>query len=108
MPSFTPRALAAAKPSLMRGIAFGGDSGVASVDVSTDAGKTWTPAQLGKDEGKYSFRQWQSQITLPSAGKYSLAVRCKNASGEAQPDTPNWNGSGFMRNVIETTTVVAS
>jgi hypothetical protein len=100
--------LAAAKPSLMRGIAFGGDSGVASVDVSTDAGKTWMPAQLGKDEGKYSFRQWQSQLTLPSAGKYSLAVRCKNTSGEAQPDTPNWNGSGFMRNVIETTTVVAS
>jgi DMSO/TMAO reductase YedYZ molybdopterin-dependent catalytic subunit len=100
--------LPAAKPSLLRGIAFGGDSGVASVDVSTDGGKTWTPAQLGKDEGKYSFRQWQSQITLPSAGKYSLAVRCKNTSGEAQPDTPNWNGSGFMRNVIETTNVVAS
>jgi DMSO/TMAO reductase YedYZ molybdopterin-dependent catalytic subunit len=100
--------LAAAKPSLVRGIAFGGDSGVASVDVSTDGGKTWTPAQLGKDEGKYSFRQWQSQITLPSAGKYSLAVRCKNTNGEAQPDTPNWNGSGFMRNVIETTNVVAS
>jgi DMSO/TMAO reductase YedYZ molybdopterin-dependent catalytic subunit len=101
-------ALPAAKPSLVRGIAFGGDSGVASVDVSTDGGKTWTPAQLGKDEGKYSFRQWQSQVTLPSAGKYSIAVRCKNTNGEAQPDTPNWNGSGFMRNVIETTNVVAS
>jgi DMSO/TMAO reductase YedYZ molybdopterin-dependent catalytic subunit len=104
----TGATLPAAKPSLIRGIAFGGDSGVASVDVSTDAGKTWMPAQLGKDEGKYSFRQWQSQITLPSAGKYSLAVRCKNTGGEAQPDTPNWNGSGFMRNVIETTNVVAS
>jgi DMSO/TMAO reductase YedYZ molybdopterin-dependent catalytic subunit len=100
--------LSAAKPTLVRGIAFGGDSGVASVDVSTDGGKTWQPAQLGKDEGKYSFRQWQTQLTLPSAGKYGLAVRCKNTNGEAQPDTPNWNGSGFMRNVIETTNVVAS
>jgi DMSO/TMAO reductase YedYZ molybdopterin-dependent catalytic subunit len=100
--------LPAAKATLVRGIAFGGDSGVASVDLSTDGGKTWASTQLGKDEGKYSFRQWQSQITLPSAGKYGLAVRCKNTNGEAQPDAPNWNGAGFMRNVIETTNVVAS
>jgi hypothetical protein len=32
-------------------------------------------------------------------------VRCTNSSGEAQPDTPNWNPGGFMRNVIEQTAV---
>jgi hypothetical protein len=28
-------------------------------------------------------------------------VRAIDSTGQAQPDTPNWNGAGFMRNVIE-------
>jgi len=35
-----------------------------------------------------------------------LTVRCTSSGGEAQPDTPNWNRGGFMRNVIERTAVV--
>ena len=30
-----------------------------------------------------------------------LQARCTNTQGEAQPAKPNWNGGGFMRNVIE-------
>src|ERR1700749_733887 len=45
--------------TLVRGIAFGGDTGVAGVDLSVDGGKSWQATVLGKDEGKYSFRQWQ-------------------------------------------------
>ena len=91
----------------LRGIAFGGDCGVASVDFSIDRGQSWHPAQLGKDEGKYGFRQWQTQITLPAPGPYSFSVRCTNSNGVAQPDTPNWNPAGFMRNVIESIDIVA-
>lgn len=88
--------------SLLRGIAFGGDCGVAKVEVSTDAGKTWNVASLGKDEGKYSFRRWQTQFAPTSPGDCSVKVRCANDKGEVQPDTANWNPAGFMRNVIET------
>jgi hypothetical protein len=28
-------------------------------------------------------------------------VRAVDSTGEVQPSTPNWNGAGFMRNVIE-------
>jgi DMSO/TMAO reductase YedYZ molybdopterin-dependent catalytic subunit len=97
----------AAAPTTLRGIAFGGDSGVASVDFSIDHGQSWHQAQLGKDEGKYGFRQWQTQLTLPAAGEYSLSVRCTNSNGVAQPDTPNWNPAGFMRNIVESTDVIA-
>jgi DMSO/TMAO reductase YedYZ molybdopterin-dependent catalytic subunit len=96
-----------AAPTTMRGIAFGGDSGVASVDFSIDHGQSWHPAQLGKDEGKYGFRQWQAQMTLPAPGQYGFSVRCTNSNGVAQPDTPNWNPAGFMRNVIESTDLIA-
>jgi DMSO/TMAO reductase YedYZ molybdopterin-dependent catalytic subunit len=96
-----------AAPVTLRGIAFGGDCGVARVDYSTDEGQSWRQAQLGKDEGKYGFRQWQTQLTLPSPGKYSLLTRCTNTSGVAQPDTPNWNPAGFMRNVVEAVDISA-
>src|SRR6202166_659817 len=62
----------AGRASLARGIAFGGDTGVARVDFSADAGKSWQAAELGKDEGKYGFRQWQMQFTLPAKGDYLL------------------------------------
>ena len=98
----------AGRPTLVRGIAFGGDSGVKRVDFSSDAGKSWRPAQLGKDEGKYSFRSWEADAKLPSKGSYTLMVRCTNSDGVGQPDQANWNPAGFMRNVIESTSVTAA
>ena len=98
----------AGAPASARGIAFGGDAGVARVDLSTDGGATWGAAKLGRDEGKYSFRRWEATFTLPRRGDYTLMVRCTNSDGASQPDQPNWTPSGFMRNVIETTPVVAS
>ncbi len=97
--------LSAGAPTLARGIAFGGDSGVSRVDFSPDGGESWQQTQLGNDEGKYGFRQWQTNFTVPVRGERVLMVRCTNGSGEAQPDTPNWNPGGFMRNVIEQTAV---
>jgi DMSO/TMAO reductase YedYZ molybdopterin-dependent catalytic subunit len=95
-------------PVLVRGIAFGGDTGVKQVDFSADGGKNWRAAQLGKDEGKYSFRQWQARFTPGARGDTTLMVRCTNSSGEAQPAEPNWNPAGFMRNVIESTPVTVA
>lgn len=85
----------------LRGIAFGGDCGVAAVEVSADQGKSWKKTTLGRDAGAYSFRQWTTQLTKPRSGTLTLQVRCTNAKGEVQPSAPNWNGAGFMRNVIE-------
>jgi len=95
-------------PAPARGIAFGGDCGVARVDLSIDSGKSWHPTQLGKDEGEYGFRQWQTQFTLPSRGEHTLMIRCTNTNGEAQPDFPVWNPAGYMRNTIESSHVVAA
>jgi DMSO/TMAO reductase YedYZ molybdopterin-dependent catalytic subunit len=95
-------------PAQARGIAFGGDCGVARVDLSIDGGKSWDATELGKDEGKYSFRQWHAQFTLPSPGEHTLMIRCTNSKGEAQPSFPIWNPSGYMINTIESTHVIAA
>ena len=94
--------------TLARGIAFGGDAGVSRVDFSSDGGTNWQEAELGTDQGKYSFRQWQRRFTPPTRGDQVLMVRCTSSSGKVQPDIPNWNPSGFMRNVIERTPVVVA
>jgi hypothetical protein len=96
------------RPTLARGIAFGGDSGVKQVDFSSDGGKSWHAARLGKDTGKYSFRGWEADFTPAAKGSYTLMVRCTNTDGVAQPDHSNWNPAGFMRNVIEATPVTAA
>jgi DMSO/TMAO reductase YedYZ molybdopterin-dependent catalytic subunit len=92
----------------VRGIAFGGDTGVAQVELSFDGGKSWQPTTLGTDHGKYGFRRWETAVLLPEKGKHLLKVRCTNLTGEVQPDQPNWNNSGFMRNVIEAIQVNAT
>lgn len=90
----------AGAPLALRGLAFGGDTGVRSVDISVDRAVTWQPAEIEPDEGKYSFRRWRTSI-VPSRGEQQVMVRCTNSNGEVQPSTTYWNPSGFMRNVIE-------
>lgn len=99
--------VAAGKPTALRGIAFDGGSGIKEVVVSADGGSTWQTATLGKDLGKYSFREWTASVTLPK-GKHALMVRATSQEGKTQPDKPLWNPAGYMRNVIETTNVVAA
>ncbi len=92
----------------VKGIAFDGGFGVVRVLFSTDGGKTWEEARLGKDHGKYSFREWRAAFT-PKAGRhYDLACLAINSIGESQRFAPRWNPSGYMRNVVETVRVSAA
>ncbi|RQZ85896.1 sulfide dehydrogenase [Burkholderia cenocepacia] len=93
--------VAAGQPALVRGIAFGGINALARVQLSTDGGRNWADTHLGHDYGKYSFRQWQTNLRFAQRGPQTLMVRAIDSTGQAQPATPNWNGAGFMRNVIE-------
>jgi len=93
--------LSAGKRTAVRGVAFDGGYGVDSVLLSTDGVDTWRAAQLGKDLGEYSFRQWSFEWTPPRAGSYRLMARATNRIGQSQPAKPLWNPAGYLRNVIE-------
>lgn len=95
----------AGKPLPLRGIAFGGDSGVAKVELSTDGGAHWRETLLDRDEGRYGFRRWTATLQPPPHGMLPIMLRCTNTNGVAQPLEANWNPSGFMRNVVETISI---
>ena len=97
----------ASSRALVRGIAFDGGSGVDAVDLSTDGGKTWKPASLGQDHGKYSFREWSAHVPL-DRGEHVLVARAKSRAGDIQPMTQSWNQSAYMRNVADAVRVVAA
>lgn len=91
----------------VRGIAFDGGSGIKTVELSQDGGNTWQAATLGKDLGKYSFREWSTKLRL-AKGTQTLRVKATASDGQTQPLGPRWNPSGYMRNVIETVEVTAT
>ncbi len=97
--------LPAGRPALLRGIAFDSGQGIAEVLVSDDGARTWRPAELGKDPGKYSFREWTYAWTPPKPGAFELKCRAVNRLGETQSLEPLWNPPGYLRNVVETTKV---
>lgn len=91
----------------LKGIAFDGGKGIKEVAVSIDDGKTWMPAKLGKDLGKYSFREWRLPVRL-TAGPHDIKVRATSNGGATQPMQPLWNPAGYLRNVVETVSVTAA
>ena len=89
----------------LKGIAFDGGSGIRTVDVSIDAGRTWCTATLGKNLGRFSFREWRTVVLFRDKGAAVLMVRATSQAGEVQPATADWNPAGYRRHVIESTTV---
>lgn len=99
--------LRAGKTITVRGIAFDGGQGVREVAYSTDGGRSWRAATLGKEVGRYSFREFTFGFT-PVRGSHDLRVRAWNRSGQSQPMEALWQPAGYMRNVVESTKVIAS
>lgn len=93
--------VAVGKPVRLEGIAFDGGSGIKTVELSEDSGKTWKSAKLGEDLGVYSFRRWHMEWTPTQPGEHQLQVRATSNAGEVQPTQHNWNRSGYLRNGIE-------
>ncbi len=89
------------RETVVRGIAFDAGHGIREVAFSSDGGRSWQSAELGKDIGKYSFREWTIAFTPRERGTRTLMSRAVNRLGETQPMEPLWNPAGYLRNVIE-------
>ncbi len=90
------------KPVRVKGIAFDQGYGIDQVLCSSDGGKHWKAAKLGRDYGDFSFRQWEIPITVQPRQHYQLQSLAVNRIGESQQLHPKWNPHGYLRNAVET------
>jgi sulfite dehydrogenase len=91
----------------VKGIAFDGGYGIATVMLSSDGGRSWSEAKLGPDHGRFSFREWTIPVRFKK-GENDLRVLAINRIGQSQPQTPLWNPHGYVRNSVERKLVIAS
>lgn len=85
---------------VVKGIAWDAGYGIKTVEVSTDGGKNWREAKLGKDHGKFSFRQWEYGFK-PSAGEAVVMAKATNTTGETQVFELIFNPAGYHNNVVQ-------
>jgi DMSO/TMAO reductase YedYZ molybdopterin-dependent catalytic subunit len=99
--------LRAHSQQLIRGIAFSGKGAIRRVEWSGD-GNQWHHCQLDAEGGTYGFRRWHTQMPVGGPGQQRLLVRATDAGGNVQPPVAGWNPGGFMRNVMESLTLVVA
>jgi sulfite oxidase len=85
----------------IQGVAWAGEAEIARVEVSTDGGSTWQPAELGSDKARYAWRLWTHNWKAPKPGDYTVMARATDSQGRTQPATAVWNPSGYLNNPID-------
>jgi DMSO/TMAO reductase YedYZ molybdopterin-dependent catalytic subunit len=82
------------------GVAWDGGYGVRSVEISTDEGRSWLPATLGEDLGRFAFRTFSFPVSGNSKGKRVVMARATNRIGQTQTTEPIQNPAGYHHNVM--------
>jgi sulfite dehydrogenase len=98
--------ITANQPVEIKGIAFSGGYSIKDVIVSTDGGKTWAEANLGRDMGRYSWIQFSYPWRPTKPGAYTLMAKATNSIGESQPFEGLWNPGGYLWNMVQKNEVV--
>jgi sulfite dehydrogenase (cytochrome) subunit A len=92
--------VARGQPLLVRGIAWDGGSGIDRVEVSTGGGD-WRRAKLGRELGRFSFRDFSYALTPAASGPLTVMARATARSGETQVEQLIHNPAGYHHNVIQ-------
>jgi DMSO/TMAO reductase YedYZ molybdopterin-dependent catalytic subunit len=88
-PLRSTRALSAGR-HVIRGLAWSGAGEITGVDVSTDGGKSWHPADLERSHRKWLWRRFSLPVDL-APGHHTIMSRARDEVGRVQPRVPEWN-----------------
>jgi sulfane dehydrogenase subunit SoxC len=83
----------------LQGRAWSGLAPIAAVEVSTDGGASWRPAELGRPASPWAWVGW-SFAWEATPGTYELCSRATDAAGNTQPLEAPWNTGGYSNNAV--------
>ncbi|WP_432019838.1 molybdopterin-dependent oxidoreductase [Streptomyces sp. 1222.5] len=109
-PDFMSRArMVRPGPVTLEGRAWSGQAPVTGVQVSTDGGVSWEPADLepATPRNRWAWRSWRA-AWLATPGDRDLAARAVDADGRVQPLGQRWNRGGFANNAVRWVRVVCA
>ncbi len=93
--------LVEAGPCEISGRAWSGEAEISGVDVSTDGGDSWAPAELDSGGlGRWAWRSWRFSWDAQS-GEHELCCRARDSAGNEQPLEAPWNVGGYMNNAVQ-------
>ena len=102
IPDFaTRRRFARLTPQAIEGRAWSGSGAIEAVDVSSDGGATWHPAELGPAAARHAWRRWTFEWRPEAAGDYELCCRATDSAGNRQPTEVPWNLGGYANNAVQ-------
>ena len=93
------------RPAELAGWAWDGGSGIKGVEVSMDGGRSWRPAALGHDLGRFAWRRFSFALNTSAPGNCSVAVRATGRNGAHQPEQLTPNPSGYHHNIVQRLTL---
>jgi len=83
------------------GAAYAGEAEVQRVEVSTDNGETWAPADFIGPREPYAWRHWQYLWKAAPKGQWTLMARATDRQGHQQPTQATWNVLGYGNNGVQ-------
>jgi DMSO/TMAO reductase YedYZ molybdopterin-dependent catalytic subunit len=66
------------------GVAFAGDRGISTIQVSSDGGATWKDARVKNPLSPYSWVIWTTELDVTSGRDYKIVVRAIDRTGKIQ------------------------
>ena len=90
------------EPAQLAGKAWDNGAGIVGVEVSFDGRQSWREATLGKDVGRFAWREFHMPIDTSGSGPLEIAVRARSRNGATQPEKLTVNPSGYHDNIVQT------
>ena len=93
---------------VLHGRAWSGWGEVDRVEVSTDDGATWAPAELEPPVDAWAWRRWTFTWRADTPGRYVVSARAADTTGRSQPSEQPWNRGGFSNTSPQRVDVVVT
>jgi len=84
----------------LRGRAWSGRVPITYVEVSTNGGSSWAPAELEPQARPHVWQAWRFDWDATRRGSYELCCRAKDAAGCQQPLEAYWTARGMGNNAV--------